>query len=492
MRVTDVQYEDPMGNKQKLTKTAAETGQTVKQLAAMDPAVWKAYQALEAAGGEVFAVGGVVRDALMGVASNDIDLMVTGLHQDQVNDILSKLPGRVDITGKSFGVFRYNHAGHEVEIALPRTERSTGDRRVDFDVNVDHNLPVEDDLLRRDFTINSTAVSLKDGRMVDPFGGAADIKDKVLRTTHPSSFKEDPTRLIRALVMAARYGLTPDERTRSEMESQGHSLHNESWDNMQKVMDKLLKSNKPAAAVRLAQETGLLKHIVPELASVWDFDQKNPHHNYPLGTHHMHVLESVADATTDPDMRMAALLHDIGKPSSQWIDPVTGTGHYYRHPEHGGQDHDLVGAAMAEERLKHMKWPTARRQRITELIRHHMFPAFGTTKGARKFLNRVGDHADDLLVLRHADMYGKGTDDFQDTKTPVDQMRGLVDDVRSAGTATALSGLAINGRDLIAAGVPQGPQIGQVLNYLMEQVVENPELNSREALLGLVQGQLGG
>lgn len=528
MRVTDVQYEDPMGNKTKLTKTAQNVGQYVKQLAATDPAVWKAYQALEAAGGEVYAVGGVVRDALMNEASNDIDLMVTGLHSDQVNDILSKLPGKMDLTGKSFGVYRYHYKGHEVEIALPRTERSTGDRRVDFDVNVDHTLPVEDDLLRRDFTGNSIAVSLKDGRLVDPFGGADDIKNGVLRTTHPNSFAEDPTRTLRALVMNGRYGWNPDERTRAEMEQHGHRIHNESWDNMNGIMDKLMKSKDPARAIRLAQETGLLKHVFPELASSWDFDQKNPHHNYPLGTHHMHVLEGVSEATDDPDMRYAALAHDWGKPRSQWFeckdcgvylanDRADGkptddgrcprcngelVGHYYQAaPQYNyladdgtlknfGQNHDVVGQAMWEERARHMKLSTSRIKRVGELIRHHMFPAFSSGKGARKFLNRVGDHADDLMILRHADMYGKGTDEYQNEKTQVQQMQELVEQARAGGAPTQLSGLAINGRDLMQAGVPQGPMIGQILNQLMQQVVENPELNSREALLGLVQGQM--
>ena len=489
MRVTDVQYQDPMGQIQKLTKTAQNVGAYVKQLAATDPAVWGAYKALEDAGGEVYVVGGAVRDPLMGIEPNDIDLMVTGLPSEKVDHILRKLPGKVDLTGKSFGVYRYNTKGHEVEIALPRTERSTGDRRVDFDVNVDHNLPVEDDLLRRDFTVNSMAVSLKDGRLVDPFGGAEDIKNGVLRTTHPASFQEDPTRTLRALVMNARYGLVPDERTRAEMEQNAPRIHNESWDNMKGIMDKLLKSKNPAGAIRLAQETGVLQHVFPELSSNWDFDQKNPHHTHTLGTHHMHVLEGIQEASTDPDLRMAALLHDIGKPSSQWIDE-NGVGHYYKHPEHGGEDHDLVGASMAERRLRHMKWPSARIKRITELIRHHMFPAFSSAKGARKFLNNVGDHADDLLLLRHADMYGKGTDEYQNTKTPVDSMRRLVDQARTTAAPTALSSLAINGKDILAMGVKPGPQVGQILNNLMQAVIENPELNTRESLLALAQGQL--
>jgi tRNA nucleotidyltransferase (CCA-adding enzyme) len=149
----------------------------------------------------------------------------------------------------------------------------------------------------------------------------------------------------------------------------------------------------------------------------------------------------------------------------------------------------VLGATMAEDRLSHMKYPNARIKRIGELIRYHMFPAFSTGKGARKFLNRVGDHADDLLRLRHADMYGKGTDEFQDTKTPIHDMSNLVEQARSANAPVALSGLAVNGRDIIGMGIKPGPQVGQILNNLMQAVIENPELNTRESLLALAQGQ---
>jgi tRNA nucleotidyltransferase (CCA-adding enzyme) len=119
-----------------------------------------------------------------------------------------------------------------------------------------------------------------------------------------------------------------------------------------------------------------------------------------------------------------------------------------------------------------------------------MFPAFSSAKGARKFLNIVGDHADDLLTFRHADMFGKGTDEAQNSKTPVHDMRHLVEQVRQSPAPTALSGLAINGKDILDLGIKPGPQIGQILSELMQAVIENPELNSREALLALAQGQV--
>lgn len=486
MEITKVDLQDADGN---VTKLAAQNvGQYIRTLALTDPAVWNAYTALHKAGGEVFVVGGAVRDALLQKEPKDIDLMVRGIPSDQVNSILEKLPGKVDLTGKDFGVFRYRNKGHEVEIALPRTERSTGDRRVDFEVSVDHNLPVSDDLLRRDFTANSMAVNLSSGELIDPYGGADDIKNRRLDTTHEKSFEEDPTRLVRALVAQSRHGLVPTEKVRREIEQNAHRLDNESRERIHAELDKLFKSNNPAGAIRIAQETGLLKHIFPEVANNFDFDQNNPHHKLKLGDHLLNVLENVQKETTDPDLRLAGLLHDIGKPASAWVNPDTGSNHYYRGPNGEGADHETVGSTLAESRLRELKYPVARINRIRDLIQGHMFPAFASPKGARKFLNKYGDHADDLLTLRYADQRGKGQSPEEvAARTSVDSQRGLIEQVRSAQEPTSQSALNINGNDIISMGVKPGPEIGRILRHLTNDVVDNPALNDREALMQRAQ-----
>ena len=490
MEVTGVELQDAAGGTTKLAKISGQSvGAYIRNLAVTDPSVWTAYQALKKEGGEVYVVGGAVRDALLQKEPKDIDLMVTGLPSEVVNHTLEKLPGRVDLTGKNFGVYRYRTRGHEVEIALPRTEKSTGDRRVHFDVNVDHELPVEDDLLRRDFTVNAMAVNLDTGELVDPYHGAEDIKDRRLRTTHPSSFQEDPTRLIRALVMNGRYGFEPDEETRRQMREYSKRLALESPDAKQPILEKLLSSKKPAEAIRLARETGLLEHIVPELDEHFDYDQKNPHHKLSLGEHHLNVLDNIAQESNDPDLRFAALLHDIGKPASAWADPATGFHHYYRGRNGEGQDHEVVGAELAQNRLRELRWPTARSNRITHLILHHMFPAFNSPKGARKFLNRVGDeHADDLLTFRWADQRGKGQSPEElAARTHIDTQRGIVEQVRSNQQPTNMSALAINGNDIIGLGVKAGPDVGRILRLLTDQVIDSPPLNDHDTLLQLAK-----
>jgi tRNA nucleotidyltransferase (CCA-adding enzyme) len=481
MEITSVERHDEQGQRTRLAKTSAQdVGAYIKQLALIDPAVWNSYQALRKAGGQVFVVGGAIRDALMQKEPKDIDLMVTGVPEEEVHHALEALPGRVDLTGKSFGVYRYNTQGHEVEIALPRTEKSTGDRRVDFDVKVDHNLPVEHDLLRRDFTVNAMAVNLDTGKLVDPYGGAKAIEDRHLTTTHPNSFAEDPTRLIRALVMNGRYGFHPDERTRQEMNEHADRLPLESAEAKKGIIEKLMASNDPARALRLGHDTGILKHIFPEVDRYWDYDQNNPHHNFTLGEHLMNVLHNTSTQSKDVDLRLAALLHDIGKPDSRWDDPVTGIAHYYKGRDGQGEDHGPFGARMAEKRLRDLNWPVARIKRIEHLIHHHMFPDFGSAKGARKFLHRVGDeHADDLLTLRWADHAGKGTH----VDPAVEKQRGLVEAQRSAGAPIGQSALEVNGNDIMALGIPAGPAIGVILKHLTNDVVENPALNDRAALL---------
>lgn len=488
MQITNLELEDQKGETTKLAKVAGEdVGSYLRTLTATEPAAWNAYQALRNAGGKVYVVGGAVRDALLQKNPKDIDLMVSGVPPEQVDHVLNALPGRVDLTGKRFGVYRYRTKGQEVEVALPREDSYEGERRGQGQITVDPNLPVEKDLERRDFTANSMAVDLDTGKLIDPYGGAKDIESNVLRTTHPSSFSEDPTRLVRALVASSMHGLVPDERTRAEMEENAHRLDRESPDALKQQLDKLLESPNPAGAMRLAQDTGVLKHLFPELGNNFDYDQRNSHHTFTLGEHSLGVLGNAARLSKDPDLRLAALLHDIGKPASAWEDPATQTNHYY--PEmldgqHMGADHAAVGADMAEKRLRETyNFPVSRMRRVNELIKYHMFDPFLTTKGARKFLNRVGDNADDLLTLREADQTGKGqTDEQVATRTSADSMRNLVEQVRGAGEPTSQSGLSLNGNDLIAMGVPAGPQIGELLRKLTNDVIENPQLNDRSAL----------
>ncbi len=486
LEVTKVEMEREGGKRQKLA--GLDAGSYVKTLMAADPAAWNAFQALRREGGHVYIVGGAPRDALLGKTPKDIDLMVGGLPEESVERILGGLPGRVEVTGKKFGVFRYHTKGQEVEIALPRTDQyEEGGRRGTGTITVDHTLPVEKDLERRDFTANSMAVDAETGHLLDPFGGAKDIERGVLRTTHANSFKEDPTRLLRAITFSSRFGLTPDEKTRREIEENAYRLDQESPDALKQQLEKLMTSPNPAGALRIARETGLLRHLFPELDENFDYDQNNTHHNFSLGEHSFNVLDNVSRITNDADVRLAALLHDTGKPASAWTHPETGETHYYRgdidgHPV--GDNHWTVGANLAEKRLRETyNYPVASIRKVHGLIDNHMFPAFSSSKGARKFLHKYEPYCDDLLTLREGDMNGKGqSQDELAARTSIDTMRGLTENARQVQAPTNQSMIAINGNDLLDLGLKPGPQVGTVLRQLTNDVVDDPTLNDPEAL----------
>ena len=477
MEVTGVEQKELDGNLTKLAGMESQgIGPYMNALVQSSPAATNAYKALKAQGGEVYVVGGPNRDYIQGRTPKDIDMLVRGLQPEDVLHALRQLPGGVKLTGQRFGVYRYwsgRQGEDEVEIALPRTDEYKGGNRANAKITVDPDLPIEKDLERRDFTANATATRLDDGQFVDPYGGAQDITRGILRTTHPNSFKEDPTRLVRALTAHGRFGLNPDERTRHEMEKYAHMLLHESPDTLNKVVDKWFGSPNPAQGVRLAHDTGVLKYLFPEVDDNWNYDQGNPHHNLPLGEHLVHVLDNMSRLTSDPDARLAAFLHDIGKPASRW-DDANGVGHYYRNPTTGeGQYHESVGAKQADTLMRQRyNWPAQRTTRISELVRRHMFPPFNDDVGARKFMNKNPEYADDLLHLRESDQEGKGMS-VEETaqRTPASQMRDLIEQQREMAAPVSQAAMAINGNDLRNLGMQPGPAIGQVLQSLTDAVL---------------------
>lgn len=492
LTVKSMYMQDEAGGTTKLADNQS-VGGYVASLAASDPTVSTVARALQSAGGRVHVVGGAVRDVVMGKEPKDLDLMVTGLAPDRIHDALKQLPGRSDLTGKDFGVFRYRDRDGDVEIALPRRERSTGAGHQDFDVQADPHMTPAEDFYRRDFTANAMGVDLQNGKMIDPYNGVKDIREGRLRMVNPDAFSDDPLRIVRGLGAHSRHGFYPDKETRNQMSVNAPTLQSIAPERIQAELDRLFAGDNPAGAIRLAHATGTLPYILPEVENTFGYDQNNPHHELELGEHSLNVLDRASKGTQDPDVRLAALLHDIGKPSSGWIDPETGSNHYYEgrlaDGTPVGANHEEVGSEMARAAMNRLRYPTDRTNRVSQLVQHHMWPAFTTQKGARRFLNRVGDHANDLFTIREADQGGKRYPTIGDAPEPpnLDQQRQLVNQVQQEGQPINRSQLAVNGQDLINAGIPQGPEIGRVLGILENAVIDNPQLNTQPMLLTLAK-----
>lgn len=440
--------------------------------------------------GEVYVVGGAVRDAVLEVTPKDIDLLVVGLSEEQILEALTSDGATVRFDGKSFGVFRVTYGRHMVELACARQEKSTGPTHQEFDVIADGSVTLEEDLLRRDFTINAMAYDIANDKIVDLFGGRDDINMCMLRAVSDKAFEEDPLRIVRALVISARYGFWPDCETFESMTQNSESIRHLAPERIQAELDKLFAADKPAAGIILANASDVLSEILPEVDACFGFDQNSQWHEFELGDHLCQVLTKICEVTEDIDLRLAALLHDIGKPACHWIDPETGRSHYYAGEIDGepiGADHELVGADMTHQLMTRLRYPNDRVIRVTKLVRNHMFSAFTTKKGARKFINSVGyETAGDLMDLRWADQNGK--QEYPNSDLTLADQLDLITAVREHDEPTKTSDLVVSGRDLIASGLPEGPIIGKALSYLTDIVLCHPEYNTRERLLSEIQG----
>ena len=432
---------------------------------------------------DAYLVGGAVRDELLGRPSKDADFLVPGVDHGGLREALASR-GRVEdleVAGQLVGVRLHPRdrelrkaAPRGIEFAPPRTERSTGPGRHDFVIVADPSVSVEEDMARRDFTVNAMARRLATGELLDPFGGAEDLRRGVLRTVGERSFAEDPLRLVRGLRLVSQLDLDPDERTLAQMreaapnvrlvsgERIGGGLHADGMGEL----SKLLLGARPAKALRLARETGVLVHLLPEFAPAIGYRPGGERQHLTVDEHIFAVVQAAAEAGAPLPVRLAALFHDLGK------------------PETGGGNgaHPAIGARLASEALTRLRYPTRLRTHVARIVRHH---AFGVEEvadavAARRFLREHGEQlAFDLLQHKEADLSAKKLRESE--LSAVARLRSLLEQERS--NPHRIADLAVSGSDLIALGFREGPALGRALESLLDAVVEDPSLNKREWLL---------
>ncbi len=426
--------------------------------------------ALENAGYAAYAVGGCVRDACLGLTPHDYDLCTSALPRETEAVFGNK---RLVLAGEKHGTVGVVTDFGVVEITTFRTEGAYRDNRhPDW---VEFVSDVERDLARRDFTVNAMAYSPKRG-FADPFGGREDLKNKVLRAVgEPEKrFQEDSLRILRGVRFAVRFDLTVDPETRKAMLSQARLMDNLA---RERVFDELCKLLPLVDAEDLGQFAPILAAVIPELEPMIGFDQRSPHHAYDLFTHTAHVVAGVPAELT---LRWAALLHDIGKVPT-FTQDETGRGHFYGHAPRG--------AEMAGQVLHRLKAPTALREQVVVLIEKHMTRLQPDKKLLRRQIGRLGwETVENLLYLQEADMGSKGTGKPEELAI-FPQIRELLDQIKAENACLSLKDLAVNGHDLMEMGFT-GRAIGQCLNTLLEQVIDERLPNEKAALLAFAKTQL--
>ena len=418
---------------------------------------------LENHGFAAYVVGGCVRDSLLGLTPADFDLCTSAL-PEQMEQVFAGQ--RLVLAGEKHGTVGVCTDTGVVEITTFRTEGDYRDSRHPDWVRFVGD--VEQDLARRDFTVNAMAYSPTRG-FADPFGGRQDLENKILRAVGAPEkrFREDALRILRGVRFAVRYGLTVEPETRRAMDDQAGGLDSLSRERVFEELSKLLSLVTGADLLEFASIMGA---AIPELAPTIGFDQHSPHHAYDLYTHVAHVTGAVPGELT---VRWAALLHDIGKVSTFTRDE-TGRGHFYGHA--------LAGAELAGQVLLGLKAPTRLRHQVVELIGAHMTRLQPEKKLLRRQLSRLGwEQLERELELQQADMSSKGTAEPGNLEI-FPEIRRMLEEIRREDSCLKVTDLAVNGEDLMALGY-QGRQIGERLRWLLEQVLEETLPNDRQALL---------
>lgn len=438
-------------------------------------------------GFEAYLVGGAVRDTILGKTASDWDLTTNARPQDVIRMFRRVIP-----TGIAHGTVTVHFMKKEIEVTTYRCDGKYSDGRHPDEIQFASN--IEDDLSRRDFTINAIAASLKDGSIVDPFSGESDIKINTIRTVGKAydRFMEDGLRPIRAVRFSSQLGFKIEDETLKAIENPDvqKKIASVSIERFRDELSKILKSPVPSVGLKLLEKTGILKIFIPELAECRNCSQKDVrgYHEFDVLDHNFYACDGA-----DKDnftVRLAALFHDIGKKEARTVE-------IKEYPEGSGKKeelvhfhkHEIYSAEKTEKILTRLRFPKAQIESVTHLIRHHMFffEENWTDAAVRRFIVRIKpEFINDLFELRKADVYGmhrEKWDSQSESAKSLEILRQRISEIEAQKTALSLKALALNGKDLISEGIPAGKKLGEILNALFQQVLENPVMNTKEKLL---------
>ena len=420
---------------------------------------------LEENGFEAYAVGGCVRDLMLGREPKDFDITTSAAP----SEIKGVFRNTVD-TGIAHGTVTVVLRGGAYEVTTYRVDGVYEDARHPKEVTFSKSL--EEDLARRDFTINAMAFHPVRG-LVDLYGGEKDLKAGLIRCVGEASerFSEDALRVMRALRFAAQLGFSVEEETWKAVKAHAADLKKISIERVRDEMMKTISSPHPEMWVR-AYEAGITAVFLPEFDICMEMEQNTPFHIYTVG---MHIIRSMQAIEPDPVLRLAMLLHDIAKPLVHYRDS-SGRDHF--------KGHALSGADAAEEILKRMKFDNETLRKVTRLIRHHDLRPKLTDAEVRRAVYEIGpDLFEDYLKMQLADAMAKNPEynfrSIERIKATEKIYRGII----ARGDCLSTADLKISGKDLIDAGMQPGKKIGYILNSALMAVLEEPSLNDHDLLM---------
>lgn len=424
---------------------------------------------LEKSGYEAYAVGGSVRDLCLGFAPHDYDI-TTSATPDEVKTVFSGY--HVIETGVQHGTVTVVYQGTPYEITTFRSEIGYSDsRHPDLVIFTGR---IEDDLARRDFTVNAMALS-REKRFIDPYSGRKDLEKRVLRCVGDpyERFSEDALRILRLIRFASALDFQIDEKTEAAARLLAPTLQRVSVERIAQELNKLLVGK---GVFRILTEyVDILGTVIPELLPMKGFDQRNFHHCYDILTHTAKAVES-----TPPKkhLRLAALLHDIGKPSTFTVND-DGVGHFYRHAS--------VGRDMSEDILTRLKYDNRTKETVSRLVKWHDTVIDADERSVKRALTKMTpEFFFDLIALKRADNLAQHSD-YHARQAYYDELERIASDILARQDCLSLASLAINGRDLLSLGIPIGREIGRLLNLALGEVLQNRIPNEREALLEFVK-----
>lgn len=431
--------------------------------------VKKVISMLEAEGFEAYAVGGCVRDSLLGKTPGDYDV-ATSAKPEEMKAVFEN--EHVIETGIKHGTLTVLINKMPIETTSFRVDMDYTDNR--HPSRVEFTRSLREDLARRDFTVNALAYSEKDG-VIDVFGGVFDLEHGIIRCVGDPDerFGEDALRIMRGLRFASVLGFEIEKETADSMERNRSLLKNVSAERLSSELVKFLCGKN--APELLFEHAEIISVLIPELLVLKGFEQHHFRHDRDVLGHTAKVLENVPQ---EPVLRLAALLHDIAKPRCFCLDENK-TGHFYGHP--------ALGAEMAEDILTRLKFDNETKNAVCELIRRHG-DKFPPEPGAiKRLLGKIGPKAfDDLLLLMRADDLGH-REEYHNPDCFFEEYRRIAGDIIASNECFSLKNLAVKGGDLMKSGIEPGPEMGRILNHLLEKVINGELPNEKEALLESIE-----